>query len=300
MRYRPFGTTGKAVSAVSLALGRGGKGPGDAAGWRNLMFAGMENGINCFDIEVGQEALEFGVAQALQAVERRLVFLIFTMRSDPRQPFTVEHLAETVKRGLARSGAGYVDVLMFDPETYAALTPRARTLLARLKEANLVLQLGVRGEADALDAALADPDFEVLATPYNLTSEWKARRVLREASAAGMTAIGYDPAPAAMVQPSEQPKLIPVPRRRKEAHNPLSGVGTYAFLHTTSGWTPEALCVAYALTEPALATLQVDMSLAGQIEDLASVPERDPPTGLGAQVEMARFGSEPAAERRSA
>jgi hypothetical protein len=42
------------------------------------------------------------------------------------------------------------------------------------------------------------------------------------------------------------------------------------------------------------------MSLAGQIEDLASVPERDPPTGLGAQVEMARFGSEPAAERRSA
>jgi aryl-alcohol dehydrogenase-like predicted oxidoreductase len=299
MRYRPFGITGKAVSAVSLALGRGGKGPGDAAGWRNLMFAGMENGINCFDIEVGLEALEFGVAQALQAVERRLVFLIFTMRSDPRRPFTVEHLAETVKRGLARSSAGYIDVLMFDPETYAVLTPRARALLARLKEADLVLQLGVCGEADALDAAVADPDFEVLATPYNLTSEWKARRVLREASAAGMAAIGYDPAPADMVQPPQQPKLIAMPRR-KEVHNPLSGVGTYAFLHTTSGWTPEALCVAYALTEPALATLQIDISLAGQLEDLACVPERDPPTGLGAQVEMARFGKDSAAERRSA
>jgi aryl-alcohol dehydrogenase-like predicted oxidoreductase len=299
MRYRPFGITGKAVSAVSLALGRGGKGPGDAAGWRNLMFAGMENGINCFDIEVGLEALEFGVAQALQAVERRLVFLIFTMRSDPRRPFTVEHLAETVKRGLARSSAGYIDVLMFDPETYAVLTPRARALLARLKEADLVLQLGVCGEADALDAAVADPDFDVLATPYNLTSEWKARRVLREASAAGMAAIGYDPAPADMVQPPQQPKLIAMPRR-KEVHNPLSGVGTYAFLHTTSGWTPEALCVAYALTEPALATLQIDISLAGQLEDLACVPERDPPTGLGAQVEMARFGKDSAAERRSA
>ena len=299
MRYRPFGITGKAVSAVSLALGRGGKGPGDAAGWRSLMFAGMENGINCFDIEVGLEALEFGVAQALQAVERRLVFLIFTMRSDPRRPFTVEHLAETVKRGLARTGAGYIDVLMFDPETYAALTPRARALLARLKEAALVLQLGVCGEADALDAAVADPDFEVLATPYNLTSEWKARRVLREASAAGMAAIGYDPAPTSLVQPPQQPKLIAMPRR-KEVHDPLSGVGTYAFLHTTSGWTPEALCVAYALTEPALATLQVDMSLAGLLEDLAGVPERDPPTGLGAQVEMARFGKDAAAERRSA
>jgi hypothetical protein len=58
--------------------------------------------------------------------------------------------------------------------------------------------------------------------------------------------------------------------------------------------------MAYALTEPSLATLQIDLSLADQLEGLAAVPERDPPTGLGAQVEMARFSGEAPGERRQA
>jgi len=297
MRYRPFGTAGKSVSAISLALSRAG-GPSDVAGWRGQIFAGMEHGINCFDIEAGHEPLELGVAQALQAVERRLIFLIFTIRAHPGRPFTLEHLVETVKQGLARTGARYFDVLMFDQETFAALTPKARVLLARLREASLVLQFGASDDARRLDAVVQDPDFEVLATPYNLTSDWQARRILREASAAGMVTLGYDVAPTAMLQAPAPPKLLSRPRR--DHHNPLAGSGTYAFLHSTPGWSAEALCVAYALTEPALATLQLDMSLLAQIDDLAATPDRDPPTGLGAQVEMARFSAEPAAERRSA
>jgi aryl-alcohol dehydrogenase-like predicted oxidoreductase len=231
MRYRPLGISGKAVSAVSLALTRGG-GPSDAAGWRSVMFQGMEHGVNCFDIECGNETLARGVAQALQAVERRLVFLICTLRAD--------------------------------------------------------------------SAAVKDPEIEVLSTAYNLTSDSYTRRILREASSGGMTVVGYNPVPQSALQPPAKPKPLLGGKRERERHNPLQGVGTYAFLHTTSGWKAEELCLAYALTEPSLATLQIDMSQLGLLESLAAVPERDAPTSLGAQVEMARFGGENDAGRSAA
>lgn len=296
MRYRPFGISGKAVSAISLALGR--SGPGDAAGWRRIMFSGMELGINCFDFECGEETQERGIALGFQAVERRLIFLICTVRAVPSQPFSVERLAENLKRALTRTNAGYFDVVMFDQDVYAALTPKARMLLQRLRDAALVLQIGVRGDAKDLDPAVADPEIDVMSTAYNLTSDWRTRRVLREASAAGMTVIGSDPAPIAMAKPAPQPKTGLLGRR--ERHNPLQGAGTYAFLHSTNNWKAEELCVAYALTEPAIATLQVGMTQIDLLESLCGVPERDPPTSLGAQVEMARFGANGEADQSAA
>jgi aryl-alcohol dehydrogenase-like predicted oxidoreductase len=294
MRYRPFGASGKSVSAVSLLL-RPTAGPATAQGWRGLIFSGMESGINCYDISAGDEALERGVAESLQAVERRLIFLIYTIEGDPRRPLSAEMLADKIRTGLKRTGAGYFDVLMLDEVAYEALTPQAKVLLTRVREANMALQLGIAGEGDLLGEAVRDPAYEVLATRYNLTSEWRARRVLRDAAAAGMTAIGFDVAPAALVKPPE-----PKPLLRKRSHDALAGVGTYAFLHETPNWTAEELCLAYALTEPSLATLQIDLSLSSQIEALAGVPERDPPTALGAQVEMARFGGEARGERKQA
>lgn len=296
MRYRPFGLTGKAVSAVSLAL-RSAGGPATPQAWRSLIFQGMENGINCFDVGAGGEALERGVAEALQAVERRLLFLVFTIEGDPLRPLTAEALADLIRQGLKRTSAGFFDVLMLDESAYASLTPQAVLLLKRVRDANMVLQLGVAGEGEAMADCIRDPAYEVLATRYNLTSEWQARRLLREATAAGMTAIGYDVAPTAIVKPASELKL---PSLRKRTHQPLAGAGTYAFLHETPRWSAEELCLAYALTEPALATLQINLSMADQLEALAAVPDRDPPTALGAQVEMARFSSEPPDERKRA
>jgi hypothetical protein len=90
-----------------------------------------------------------------------------------------------------------------------------------------------------------------------------------------------------MITPARpESKLLPAMGR---ARQPLAGVGTYAFLHDTAGWTPEELCLAYALTEPSLATVQIDLGFVDRIEALAAVPDRDTPTGLGAQIEMARF-----------
>jgi aryl-alcohol dehydrogenase-like predicted oxidoreductase len=286
MRYRPFGTSGKTVSAVSLAL-RESPHAATAHAWRDLIFTGMENGINCFDLDSRCEPLADGMGEALKAVERRLLSLIWSIRGEPGRPLTAQAIAASVRDGLKATGARYFDVLMLDETAFSALTAEAPAYLEQLREARFILALGVAGEGPALDAAIAQPSFDVFATPYNLTSEWAARRRLREGAAQGMVAVAYDCAPATMITPARpESKLLPAMGR---ARQPLAGVGTYAFLHDTAGWTPEELCLAYALTEPSLATVQIDLGFVDRIEALAAVPDRDTPTGLGAQIEMARF-----------
>jgi hypothetical protein len=51
----------------------------------------------------------------------------------------------------------------------------------------------------------------------------------------------------------------------------------------------EEICLAYALTEPSLATMQVTSDRVRQLEALASVAERDLPAGVSTRIEMARF-----------
>lgn len=280
MRYRHFGLTGKAVSAVSLLLEETAElsSPED---WRDLIFAAMENGVNCFDLPAGAEPIERAMADALRVVERRLLFVISRVNGDVRQPMDAARLAERVRDSLGRTGAGVFDVLMLDEAAVATLTGDGRELLAELRAGGVVVQVGASGEAGAERMIGVEP-FGVLATPFNLTSGWSERRRLRDASDANMVTVSYDPAPAEMLR---RPTSAPAPGRR----NPLAGAGTYAFLHETRGWSAEELCVAYALTEPSLATVQCRATRAEHVAVLAAVAERDPPTGLGAQIEMARF-----------
>ncbi|MBP7649752.1 MAG: hypothetical protein KA744_07890, partial [Phenylobacterium sp.] len=80
---------------------------------------------------------------------------------------------------------------------------------------------------------------------------------------------------------------------------PLAGAGTYAFLHQTHGWSAEEVCLAYALTEPAFATVQVEQFRAEAIERLALITDKDLPTGVAAQIEMARFSADNHDQRRA-
>ncbi|MEI9965266.1 MAG: hypothetical protein WDM92_11800 [Caulobacteraceae bacterium] len=75
--------------------------------------------------------------------------------------------------------------------------------------------------------------------------------------------------------------------------HPLAGAGSYAFLDRTDGWTAEELCIGYALTEPALSTVQVETRNIEHLEALAGVPDRELPQSVPAQVEMARFAAVP-------
>jgi hypothetical protein len=83
-------------------------------------------------------------------------------------------------------------------------------------------------------------------------------------------------------------------------------MGTYAFLDATPGWTPEEICLAFALTEPALASMSLEAEDLDHLIAMAAVTEREMPASVAAQLEMARFaverqaGSERGKERRTA
>jgi hypothetical protein len=78
---------------------------------------------------------------------------------------------------------------------------------------------------------------------------------------------------------------------------PLAGMGTYAFLERTAHWSGEEICLAYAMTEPSLCTVQVHADKIDRVELMAAVCERELPSGVPAQIEMARFAPEPQVEQ---
>ncbi len=299
MRYRPFGVSGKAVSAVSLLL-REAPNMATPQAWRSMMYAAMENGINCFELSAGLDVAALGVGEALRAVERRLVFLSWKLRGDGSQALTARAIADSLRSGLQKTGAGYFDLLSMDEAAYETLEPSAHKYLADLRAAGHCKALGIVGDGAAVDTCIQTAAFDVMATPFNLTSDWKARRRVREASDRNMTIVAYDPFPPAQIRVGGSGGGMSLRGGSARKNNePLAGAGTYAFLHHTSSWTAEELCLGYLMTEPTFATVQVEAFRAESIARVAAVTDRDLPTGVAAQIEMARFSADNHDRRRA-
>ncbi|WP_309642766.1 aldo/keto reductase [Phenylobacterium sp.] len=294
MRYRPFGVAGKAVSAVSLLL-REAPNMSSPQAWRTLVFSAMENGINCFEVAAGLDVAALGLGEALKSVERRLLFLSWRLRGDPRGVLTAQAISQSIRSGLQKTGAGYFDLVTMDETAYETMAPDALEHLNQLKASGLCLQVGVVGDGAAVDEGIRSAAFDVANTPFSLTSDWQARRRIREASAANMTLVACEPFPGGLGRAQTAPTGRGLLGRRPE---PLAGAGTYAFLHDTPGWTADEICLAYSLTEPTFATIQLELFRTEAIERMAAVTDKDLPTGVAAQIEMARFGE--IADRRRA
>jgi aryl-alcohol dehydrogenase-like predicted oxidoreductase len=135
-------------------------------------------------------------------------------------------------------------------------------------------------------------------SPYNLTSGWQERRRLLEAGKRDMAIVGEDPWPEVFRAKSSaetaRPGLLARAFRQRPA-DPLAGVGTYAFLDQTHGWTSEQICLGYALTDAKLASIQVEADDLDHLAMLAAVADRELPAATAAQVEMARFSESGAA-----
>jgi aryl-alcohol dehydrogenase-like predicted oxidoreductase len=103
-----------------------------------------------------------------------------------------------------------------------------------------------------------------------------------------MSILGTNPYPESMLTVSHgvsRKALLNWNKPEAQAANP------YAFLRATPGWTPEEISVAYALTEPALATVQVEPRDVAHLQALAAIAERELPASTPAQIEMARFST---------
>ena len=292
MRYRGIGPTGAIISALSLSLAGdpARSRPGD---WIPMLYAAFENGICGFDVREADAALLGGISQAFAGVDRRLAFVAWRLGAANQggvRDFSVKALLDQVRSALSHTGLQYLDAVLLDepPES----EPRAEVMgmLEQLKSAGLVRFVGVAGESDAIDAQVSGGGFDLLATPFNLTSGWRERHRLRAASASDTAVIGYRFCPSELRTgiSAKTPRTVEA-KARKGWDDPLAGCGTYAFLEGTPGWKADEICLAYALTEPCLASVQVRPASIAELERLAAVVERDMPPGLAAQIEMARF-----------
>ena len=184
-------------------------------------------------------------------------------------------------------------VLLDEPGEHE-LPQAALQTLKTLRASERVRMLGIGGSGEVMDAYVSTGAFDVLASPYHVTADWRIQSRLRQAREQDMAILGYDYFPSGI----DTPRKIELPQVQKRGlfglgrgrgdETPLKGMGTFAFLHRTPGWSAEQICLGYALVNPSVSSVMISANHDDRINDLAQVCERDLPPGLPAQIEMAR------------
>lgn len=304
MRYRPFGRSGNAVSAVALNLDSQAVARGPS-GLRSLVYAALEHGVNTFHLASADPVLAEQVGLALAPVDRNLVFVVARLgqnrsRAGIVRDFSAETLTGDVDRLLSVSGLGHLDLALLDEPQASELSQAALNALKAQRATGRMRLLGVAGEAEVTDAYVSTNAFDVLATPFHVNSPWAVRNRIRAAVERDMAVIAYGFYPAELNTPQRVEALSKPVRKGlfglgggARQTSPLDGAGTFSFLHQTPGWTAEEICLAYALTEPVISTVLIEALDDERLGKLTDVPERSMPPGLPAQIEMARFSIRP-------
>lgn len=293
MRYRPFGQHSATVSAVSLALTDAAMGEDERIA---LIYAALEAGINTFDIQSRDPEIARTVGDALSSVDRRMLFVTARVgwnrdaRGKRVRDLSSNGLTGVIESISAHSRLGRLDAAIVDALPDESLPNEVLAELEQARSDGRVRMLGVAG-GDAVDPLLGSGVFQVLATPFNLQSGSRERNRLKRAAENDMPVIGTDFHPAARrggpAEEDKRPGLWKLPRLLGGSRKPQ--LGPYAFLDRASGWTAEQVCLGYALTEPTVNTVQVAAHDAKGMKELAEISERELPTGIAAQIEMARF-----------
>lgn len=278
MRYRPLGRFGQTISAVTLALGE--RPEGDAARTR-LVYAALESGVNAFELREAGAAGALG--RALQALERRMVVVMLRLSGAHR--LDRDAVVAAIEQPLLNGRFGRFDAVIVDGP--ARLTDDGWDALEAARDAGRLRAVGACGEG--VSAALARPQLDLLGSAYHLGSEWADRNRIKTAVEAGRSVIGDGFHPRLGVGRADEapPKRGLFSLGRKPAA--IERAHGYEFLARTANWKADEICLAYALTEPCLATVVIEATTPEDVERLAAVCEREMPTGLAAQIEMARF-----------
>lgn len=302
MRYRPFGGTGAAVSNLTLSLGHEALGRGRAA-LSELIFTALEAGVNSYHLENADPVLAEVVGEALGHVERRLVCVGMTLgvgdgRKKGFRDFSAEGLSGAIDQALHASGLGWFDVVVLDEPADDELPQASLIVLKAQRKAGHVRLLGVSGDTPVMDVYVSTGAFDVLYTPFHANVEWRIRSRMRAARERDMAIFTYDYFPESLSTERKAAGAGAAPKKKglfgfgaKPVEQGLANAGSFAFLHQTPNWKAEEICLAFTLTDPAIASVIVEAINPERMEALAAVPERDLPPGLSAQIEMARVGS---------
>ncbi len=293
MRYRPLGASGMALSCISLRLD-GAHCSGESDAWLKFTHSAFENGVNAFELVSPTRQMLQGFGEALRVLERRLYFVGLRL-----SPGTAKDNAGEIAAVMEGTDLRALDLVTLDAESHPHTD--AVWLLEELRTARRTRLIGVSGESDAVTPHIGSGVFDVLIAPFNILSGWRERIRVRTAVDRNMAVIAYGhfPEDARDLGASQPERRSGWFAKRPAA---LAGVGTYAFLNRTPGWTSEEICLGFALTEPSLASILLEVAGAEHLASLADVTERELPSAVAAQIEMARFSLEqaPTVERRRA
>ena len=300
MRYRPFGRSGRSVSDLTLNLSERTIARGKASG-PALVTEAMEHGINSFHLETPDPLLGELVGRAIAGVDRRLLFVATRVgtlrrRGQVERDLTPAGVTAAIDQLPAASGPAHLDMVGLDQPAESELSHATLAALKAQRASGRILMLGIAGQGAVMDAYVSTNAFDTLATPFNVHSDWATRNRVRAAVDRDMAVLGYDFLPSELSSlkqgeagASPQRGLFGWGRGNASKQDPyFKGVGTFAFLHQTPNWTPDEICLAYALSEPTIASVVVDTTDSRHLARLADLPERAMPPGLAAQIEMAR------------
>jgi len=306
MRYRPFGLTGQAVSCLTLSLGSRDIAGGPAAG-RELIYSALEAGINSYRLETADSVLAEVLGEALRHVDRKLVQVSLTLgagdgRRGSSRDFSAEGITSAIDKALHTSGLGWFDLAILDEPGDHELPQSTLHALTALRATERVRLLRISGDGNVMDTYVSTGAFDVLATPFHVNANWQVRARLRAAQEGDMGIFVYDYFPDSL-NTAKKAATVHVPKKGlfgfggkpRPPEGPLTDVGTFAFLHRTKNWSAEAICLAYALTDPSVSSVMIEASDIERLNALSQVPDRDMPPGLSAQIEMARVASARAA-----
>ncbi|MGZ3304987.1 MAG: aldo/keto reductase [Asticcacaulis sp.] len=294
MRYRPFGRSGLALSNIGLHL------TADALSKRGLgeklLTAALENGINTYHFDVADPESLNMAAGIFSVVERKLLF-ISVSACDPGavsdgMTYELAPLKARLRGAIKDSGLLWLDLILFDRAGTTRIPDGSLEFVKTLQRSKMLRYIGAETETPDMARLIHSRNFDVIRTSFDIDSSWDKRRQIDAAIASEMSVFADDTFPDAYRKASN---LIPAEAKRGwfggKPKNPLAGAGTYAFLHQTPDWTPEELCLGYALSQPSLACIFITPDSPEQLEALAQVPERHLPSSVPAQIEMARFTS---------
>jgi aryl-alcohol dehydrogenase-like predicted oxidoreductase len=304
MRYRPFGSSGSAVSVLTLGLGRQALSRGSGAA-EDLIFAALEQGINSYVLQTSDPVLAEVVGHALANVDRKLLNVTLTLgtgdgRRGSERDFSAEGMTGAIDRALHISGLGWFDTAILDQPAEEELAQSSLQALKALRATERVKLLGVSGGDVVMDAYVSTGAFDVLMTPFHVYSDWRVQSRVRAAREQDMAIMTYNYFPRELHTPKDTASLHASKQKKgffgfgsggRGKNDPLAGAGTFAFLHQTPNWTAQAICLGHAMTNPSIASVVVHANNPEELAMLATVPERDMPPGLSAQIEMARIST---------
>jgi aryl-alcohol dehydrogenase-like predicted oxidoreductase len=259
--------------------------------------------VNSYHLENADPVLAEIVGEALGHVERRLVCVGVTLgvgdgRKKGFRDFSADGLSGAIDQALHASGLGWFDVAVLDEPADDELPQASLIVLKAQRKAGHVRLLGVSGDAPVMDVYVSTGAFDVLYTPFHANVEWRIRSRMRAARERDMAVFTYDYFPESLSTERKAAGAGTAPKKKglfgfgaKPVDQGMANAGSFAFLHQTPNWKAEEICLAFTLTDPAIASVMVDAINPERMEALAAVPERDLPPGLSAQIEMARVGS---------